>query len=306
MAWTFIANSENQATLADALQLAANNFDARKGEMYGKIDSMGEHWKGEDYDLFNSNAHNYDNALSDFSDSIRMYSKQFLTISSATEQLAAELVSIIMNMTGSGGAAGGGGAAAAGAAGAAAGAATGGAAAAGAAGAAIGAGAGAAGAASGNRKWYQKMGDRYVSDWNDFTGDVSDAWSRADGLISGATALGFTGIEAVNFVGDAAISTGQAGVDCVQNGVNWLFDGGRNREYSFTQDIAENWDYSKVDGFWEGAGVTVGGLVSTSGDLVQGGANLVCDVTKSVATGSKKLWDGACDVGRKALGWILG
>ena len=109
MAWTFIANSENQATLADALQLAADNFDARKGEMYGKIDSMGEHWKGEDYDLFNSSAHNYDNALSDFSDSIRMYSKQFLTISSATEQLAAELVSIIMNMTGSGGAAGGGG-----------------------------------------------------------------------------------------------------------------------------------------------------------------------------------------------------
>ena len=75
--WTFIADSNNQLALADALTQAANDFDSRKGEMYGKIDSMGDHWKGEDYDMCNSSAHNYDPALQDFSDSIRMYASQF-------------------------------------------------------------------------------------------------------------------------------------------------------------------------------------------------------------------------------------
>ena len=105
--WTFIADSDNQLALADALNQAADNFDARKNEMYGKIDNMGNHWKGGDYDLFNSSAHNYDGALKAFSDSIRMYGTQFEGISGATEQLSSELIEIIMNMTGSGTAGGG-------------------------------------------------------------------------------------------------------------------------------------------------------------------------------------------------------
>ena len=306
MAWTFIANSENQATLADALQLAADNFDARKGEMYGKIDSMGEHWKGEDYDLFNSNAHNYDNALSDFSDSIRMYSKQFLTISSATEQLAAELVSIIMNMTGSGGAAGGGGAGA--------GAIAGGVAAAGAAiGAAVGAGAaGAAGAASGNRNWYQKIGDRYASDWNDYTGDVSRAWGNADGLISGAHALGVTVAETGLMVSDMAINTVQAGVDTVKTGVNWLFDAGDGRAATegywntIGEDYAENWDFSTVDNFAEGAGVVITGTVRTVVDAGQTVVNAAADAVNAVGDGiswvGDKITDGLSWLGGKIFG----
>ena len=307
MAWTFIANSENQATLADALQLAADNFDARKSEMYGKIDSMGDHWKGEDYDMFNSSAHNYDNALSDFSDSIRMYSKQFLTISSATEQLAAELVSIIMNMTGSGGAAGGGGAGA--------GAIAGGAAAAGAAiGAAVGAGAaaGAAGAASGNRNWYQKIGDRYVSDWNDFTGDVSRAWGNADGLISGAHALGVTVAETGLMVNDMVINTAQAGVDTVKTGVNWLFDAGDGRAATegywntIGEDYAENWDFSTVDNFAEGAGVVITGTVRTVVDAGQTVVNAVCDAGNAVGDAvswvGDKITDGLSWLGGKIFG----
>ena len=97
--WTFIADSNNQLALADALTNAANNFDSRKSEMYGKIDSMGNYWKGEDYNLFNTSAHNYDTALSDFSDSLRMYASQFETISGATEDLSTTLYNIIMNMT---------------------------------------------------------------------------------------------------------------------------------------------------------------------------------------------------------------
>ena len=99
MAWTFIADSDNQQKLADNLNKAADNFDSRKSEMYNKVDNMGDHWKGEDYDLFNSSAHNYEPALQDFSDSIRMYSDQFGKISSATVDLAAELIGVITNMT---------------------------------------------------------------------------------------------------------------------------------------------------------------------------------------------------------------
>ena len=304
MAWTFIANSENQATLADALQLAADNFDARKGEMYGKIDSMGEHWKGEDYDLFNSSAHNYDNALSDFSDSIRMYSKQFLTISSATEQLAAELVSIIMNMTGSGGSAGGAGGPGTGG--------TGGSGTHGGGGGSFGTSDTGGTAASGNRNWYQKIGDRYASDWNDFTGDVSRAWGNADGLISGAHALGVTVAETGLMVNDMIINTTQAGVDTVKTGVNWLFDAGDGRAATegywntIGEDYAENWDFSTVDNFAEGAGVVITGTVRTVVDAGQTVVNAACDAVNAVGDAASwvgdKITDGLSWLGSKIFG----
>ena len=97
--WSFIADSDNQLALADALAQAADNFDSRKSEMYNKIDNMGNHWKGDDYNLFNSSAHNYDPALQDFSDGIRMFGTQFETIAGNTETLATTLVDIVNNIT---------------------------------------------------------------------------------------------------------------------------------------------------------------------------------------------------------------
>ncbi len=304
-AWSFLADSNNQLTLADALTEAANNFDARKGDMFGKIDDMGNHWKGDDYNLFNSSAHNYDPALQDFSDSIRMYASQFEKISGATEQLATELITIITNMTGSGGAAGGGGAGAGGGVGA-------GAVAGGLTGAAAAAGIGDPNAANQNPTWSQKIGNRYTDDWNDFTGDVSRAWGNADGLISGAHALGVTVAETGLMVSDMVINTGQAAIDTVKTGVNWLFDAGDGRAATegywntIGQDYAENWDFSTVDNFAEGAGVVLTGTVRTVVDAGQTVVNAVSDGVNAVGDGiswvGDKITDGLSWLGGKIFG----
>ena len=302
-AWSFLADSDNQLTLADALNEAANNFDSKKGEMFGKIDDMGNHWKGDDYDLFNSSAHNYDPALQDFSDSIRMYATQFEKISGATEQLATELISIIMNMTGTNNAGPGAGIGAGAIAGAA-------------------VGIGAAGGTSGNtgeneenegsQTWYQKIGNRYVDDWNNFTGDVSRAWSNADGLISGAYALGVTVNEAGYMVGDMVINTAQAAVSTVEAGANWLFDAGNTRAVngsywdSIGEDYAENWDFSTVDNFAEGAGVVLTGTVRTVVDAGQTVVNAATTAVNAVGDGvswvGDKIHDGLSWLGGKIFG----
>ena len=97
--WTLIVNSVNQLTLSDALMKAADDFDGRKTEMFGKIGEMGTYWQGEDYDAFNDSTKKYDPALQAFSDTLRMYSDQFGTISTNTETLATELIDIVQNMT---------------------------------------------------------------------------------------------------------------------------------------------------------------------------------------------------------------
>lgn len=97
--WDFVANSDNQTTLSQALMDAANAFDARKNDMYNTIGTMGTYWKGEDYDLFQENTKKYDPALQDLSDGIRMFGTQFETIASNTETLANDLVTIVNNIT---------------------------------------------------------------------------------------------------------------------------------------------------------------------------------------------------------------
>ena len=399
--WTFIADSDNQLALADALNQAADNFDARKNEMYGKIDNMGNHWKGGDYDLFNSSAHNYDGALKAFSDSIRMYGTQFESISGATEQLSSELIEIIMNMTGSGTAGGGnisipggggtvtlpgggtsnpggtttnqgggtttnqgggtttnqggttnnpntstnssGGAYGVGdptagvVNGAVAGATAGAAAATGEnqatdnktgniiSGALYGLSGGlltgvlgAIGGAVGsnmngpennaNKTWYQKMGDRYVYDWDDYTGDVSRAWSKADGLISGAYALGVTVNETGAMVGNMLTNTHQAVNDTIKTGTNWLFDLGNDRAVNGNywdtvgEDFGENWNFSTVDNFGEGVGVALTGTVRSVVDAGQ-------LVVNGLADGANAVGDGISWVGDKVndgLSWLGG
>ena len=405
--WTFIADSDNQLALADALYQAADNFDARKNEMYGKIDNMGNQWKGGDYDLFNSSAHNYDGALKAFSDSIRMYGTQFEGISGATEQLSSELIEIIMNMTGSGTAGGGnisipggggnvtlpgggtttnpgggtttnpgggttnnpgggttnnpgggttnnpggttnnpggttnnpggttnnpntttnssGGAYGIGdpAAGEnqttdnktgniisgalyglSGGLLTG----------VLGAIGGAVGSNmngpedNANKTWYQKMGDRYVYDWDDYTGDVSRAWSKADGLISGAYALGVTVNETGAMVGNMLTNTHQAVNDTIKTGTNWLFDLGNDRAVNGNywdtvgEDFGENWDFSTVDNFGEGVGVALTGTVRSVVDAGQ-------LVVNGLADGANAVGDGISWVGDKVndgLNWLGG
>ncbi len=97
--WDFVANSANQTTLAATLKTAADNFDVRKNDMYTTIGNMGTYWQGEDYNLFQESAKKYDPALQDFSDGIRMFGTQFETIAANTDSLAAELVSIVNNIT---------------------------------------------------------------------------------------------------------------------------------------------------------------------------------------------------------------
>ena len=306
-AWSFLADSNNQLTLADALTEAANNFDSKKGEMFGKIDNMGNHWKGEDYDLFNTSAHNYDPALQDFSDSIRMYASQFEKISGATEQLATELISIIMNMTGSGTASGSGtGPGGSGPVPDGTGTTPGGTGANG-----IGDPA-QTGTEDESQTWYQKIGNRYADDWNDYTGDVSRAWANADGLFSGAHALGVTVAETGLMVSDMVIDTAQAAVSTVQAGANWLFDAGDTRAVNGSywdtigQDYAENWDFSSVDNFGEGVGVALTGTVRTVVDVGQTAVNAVCDVGNAIGDGiswvGDKITDGLSWLGGKIFG----
>lgn len=97
--WDFVANSANQTALSQALMDAASAFDARKNDMYTTIGDMGTYWQGEDYDLFQESAKNYDPALQDFSDGIRMFGTQFETIAANTETLATTLVDIVNNIT---------------------------------------------------------------------------------------------------------------------------------------------------------------------------------------------------------------
>ena len=150
--------------------------------------------------------------------------------------------------------------------------------------------------------YWQQQGQRYVDDWNDFTGDVSYTWGKADGLISGAYALAETGVEASLFVADTAINTVQTGTDMIQSGANWLFDAGDSRSVgngdywsNIGKDYAENFDYSTCDNFAEGLGVTLCALPRTAVDIGQTVVNAGADAVEFVGDAASWVGDKVTD-----------
>ena len=98
--WDFIANSDNQILLADAIKQAATDFDSKKTEMFGKISDMGNYWKGADYDAFKESTNNYDPAICAYRDTIQAFGTHFENVSQLTETLVTDLTDIIEHMTG--------------------------------------------------------------------------------------------------------------------------------------------------------------------------------------------------------------
>ena len=146
--------------------------------------------------------------------------------------------------------------------------------------------------------YWQQQGQRYVDDWNDFTGDVSYTWGKADGLISGTYALAETGGETILFVADTAINAVQTGTDMIQSGANWLFDAGDSRSVgngdywsNIGKDYAENFDYSTCDNFAEGLGVTLCAVPRTVADIGQTVVNVGADAIELVGDGVSWLGD---------------
>ena len=98
----------------------------------------------------------------------------------------------------------------------------------------------------------------------------------------------------------------------VKTGVNWLFDAGDGRAATegywntIGQDYAENWDFSTVDNFAEGAGVVLTGTVRTVVDAGQTVVNAVADGVNAVGDGiswvGDKINDGLSWLGGKIFG----
>lgn len=101
MGWNFTVDSELQLELSNKMKERADQFDGQITKLYGQIDSMGsnKYWVGEDYDAFKSGCDGYKGALSDLSDSFRMFADHLVKISDGTKALADELNNIIANMT---------------------------------------------------------------------------------------------------------------------------------------------------------------------------------------------------------------
>lgn len=98
--WDFIANSDNQLILADAIKQAAADFDTKKTEMFGKISEMGTYWQGDDYNAFKDSTDKYDPAICAYSDTIKAFGKHFEEVSKYTDTLATDLTDIVQHMTG--------------------------------------------------------------------------------------------------------------------------------------------------------------------------------------------------------------
>ena len=164
-----------------------------------------------------------------------------------------------------------------------------------------------------NPGWWEKVTGRYVDDWNGFTSDVADTWSDANGLLSGLGSLAVTANEWFLFSTDTGLDTVEAVVDTIDVGANWLFDLGTGRGAGTSEDYwdhigedyAENWDYSNVDGFWEGAGVTVGGVVRTVADAGQTVVNAADTAIDWVCDRGSDILDGIGDAGSTLIDWIF-
>ena len=155
----------------------------------------------------------------------------------------------------------------------------------------------------------QKIGDRYVQDWNDLIKDVPERWSHVNGAASFITALGTTVYEGVDFVVEGAIDTCTTVIDSVNSATNWLFDGfnprsGTTDEYwqNIGEDYAEDWStFGETHDFWSGAGNISVGILRTIADAAQtvGNAGVTAiDWLLDTAIGSAIDWIG------DALGWI--
>ena len=253
--WTFIADSNNQLALADALTQAANDFDSRKGEMYGKIDNMGNYWKGEDYNLFNTSAHNYDTALSDFSDTIRMYASQFEAISGATEQLATMLIDIVMNMTGS-------------AAGGSAGTGTG--------------GTGTGGTGTGG------TGTGGTGTGGTGTGGTGTGGTGTGGTGTGGTGTGGTG---TGGTGTGGTGTGAATASEEQYEISGFTNFFTSNSYwgEVGEDFSNNYDFSNCDNLLDYVGEGVGGTIKSASSIVGVTGNAVFDGTNTLLDGAQYL-----------------
>lgn len=164
-----------------------------------------------------------------------------------------------------------------------------------------------------NPGYWDQLGQRYVDDYNDFAGDVSDTWSNADGLISGAYALAETGVETSLFLADTVVNTAQAGSDMIQSGANWLFDAGDSRSVgngdywdNIGKDYAENFDFSSCDNFAEGLGVAVCALPRTIVDAGQTVVNIGADAVEVVGDAASwvkdKVGDGISSIGNFIFG----
>lgn len=101
MNWDFTVDSELQLEISDKIKERADQFDEKITKLYGQIDSMGsnKYWVGEDYDAFKTGCDGYKGALSDLSDSFRMFADHLVKISDGTVALADELNNIIANLT---------------------------------------------------------------------------------------------------------------------------------------------------------------------------------------------------------------
>ncbi len=100
--WDFTVDSDIQRTLASNLDKNADTFDARVDDLYKKIDSMGtnNYWVGEDYDAFKNGTEGYKTALQDLSNGIRLFSDHFEKVAEGTDTLATDLISVVVNATG--------------------------------------------------------------------------------------------------------------------------------------------------------------------------------------------------------------
>lgn len=98
--WDFTVDSELQKELSEKINKSAENYDVKVEQMYSQISSMGQHWVGEDYDKFAEGTEGYHNALNDLSDGMRMYAKHLDKMVAGTDELSAELIAIINNITG--------------------------------------------------------------------------------------------------------------------------------------------------------------------------------------------------------------
>ena len=155
----------------------------------------------------------------------------------------------------------------------------------------------------------EKVGDRFVEDWEDFTSDVEDRWKNVNGLLSGASAVADTVYEGVALLVDVSIDAAQATLDATLSASNWLLDGfnprsGTTDEYwqNIGEDYSENWNtFGESKDFWTGAGNIIVGAGRTVVDAVQTVENAVVTAVDWVAD---NVLDPVVDFLGDAIGWF--
>lgn len=312
--WDFTADSENQVLLAKDINTAADDFDDQIKNLYTEIDNLSLGWVGEDYDSFKEGTNGYSQALQDLSNSMRMFAGHYEKVATGTDTLATELINIVNTCTTrfSDQAAGN----------------------------EVGTGVQPAdgtmdetenGSKDSNstegdptkttstpeesESFWGKVGGRYKDDWNDMVGDIKDRYSKSNGLVSFLWATASSAGEICDFAKDMVIDSGQAVIDTVDYGANWLFDLGTGRGGSTSgdywknigKDYSENFDALRnADNFLEGAGGLATGLLRTYVDLNQTVVNGTATAINWVGDKVSDAIDWAGDTVGKLGGWLFG